>query len=126
MPHLTGLSLDGEAVLGGNRALVKAELLVGAVVAAKEKEHSVEHGPDFVNLVGLVHGLVRLIDQVQKPQRAFHDFPETGGERNEVVAGPLPVALIPGLDNALLHLKPKAEECFQLGDSDGLKILGIV
>ena len=37
---------------------------------------------------------------------AFHDFPETGGVRNEVVAGPLPVALILGLDNALLHLKP--------------------
>ena len=52
---------------------------------------------------------------------AFHDFPETGG-----VAGPLPVALIPGLDHALLHLEPKAEECFQLGDSDGLKILGVV
>ena len=49
----------------------------------------------------------------------FHDFPETGGVRDGVVAGPLPVALIPGLDNALLHLKPKAEECFQLGDSDG-------
>ena len=43
--------LDGEAVLGGNHALVEAELLVGAVVAAKEREHSVEHGPDFVNLV---------------------------------------------------------------------------
>ena len=57
---------------------------------------------------------------------AFHDFPETGGVRDEVVAGPLPIALIPGLDNALLHLKPKAEECFQLRDSDGLKILGVV
>ena len=33
---------------------------------AKEREHSVEHGPDFVNLVGLVHGLVLLIDQVQE------------------------------------------------------------
>ena len=55
---------------------------------------------------------------------AFHDFPETGGVSDEVVAGPLPVALIPGLDHALLHLEPKAEECFQLGDSDGLKILG--
>ena len=56
----------------------------------------------------------------------FHDFPETGGVHDEVVAGPLPVALITGLDNTLLHLKPKAKECFQLGDSDGLKILGIV
>ena len=55
---------------------------------------------------------------------AFHGFPETGGVRDEVVAGALPVALIPGLDNTLLHLKPKAEECFQLGDSDGLKIIG--
>ena len=123
--------LDGEAVLGGNHTLVEAELLAGAVVAAKKREHSVEHGPDFVNLVGLVHGLVRLIDQVQEDPEgdeavAFHDFPKTGGVRDEVVAGPLPVALIPGLDNALLHLKPKAEECFQLGDSDGLKILGIV
>ena len=54
--------LDGEAVLGGNHALVQAELLAGAVVAAKEREHSVEHGPDFVYLVGLVHGLIRLID----------------------------------------------------------------
>ena len=100
--------------------------LAGAIVAAKEREHSVEHGPDFVNLVRLVHGLVRLIDQVQEAPEGdeaglFHDFPETG-----VVAGPLPVALIPGLDNTLLHLKPKAEECFQLGDSDRLKILGVV
>ena len=58
--------LDGEAVLGGNHALVEAELLMGAIVAAKEREHSLEHGPDFVNLVGLVHGLVHLIDQVQE------------------------------------------------------------
>ena len=50
--------LDGEAVLGGNHALDETELLAGAVVAAKEREHSVEHGPDFVNLVELVHGLV--------------------------------------------------------------------
>ena len=58
--------LDGEAVLGGNHSLVEAELLAGAVVAAKEREHSVEYRPDFVNLVGLVHGHVRLIDQVQE------------------------------------------------------------
>ena len=123
--------LDVEAVLGGNHALAEAELLAGAVVVAKEREHPVKHGPDFVNLVRLVHGLIRLIDQVQEAPEvdeavAFHDFPETGGVRDEVVAGPLPVALIPGLDNALLHLKPKAEECFQLGDRDGLEILGIV
>ena len=122
---------DGKAILGGNHALVEAELLAGAVVAAKEREHSVEHGPDFVNLVGLVHSLVHLIDQVQEAPEGdealtFHDLPETGGVRDEVVAGPLPVALIPWLDNALLHLKPKAEECFQLGDNDGLKILGLV
>ena len=109
--------LDGEAVLGGNHALIKAELLAGAVVAVKERKHSVEYGPHFVNLVRLVHGLVRLIDQVPEAPEgdegvAFHDFPETGGVRDEAVAGPLPVALIPGLDNALLHLKPKAEECF--------------
>ena len=54
--------LDGEAVLGGSHALVEAELLAGAVVAAKAREHSVEHGPDFVNLVELVHSLIRLID----------------------------------------------------------------
>ena len=29
--------LDGEAVLGGNHALVEAELLAGAVLAAKER-----------------------------------------------------------------------------------------
>ena len=125
------LLLDGEPVLGGNHALVEAELLAGAVVVAKEREHSVEHEPDFVNLVRLVHSLVRLIDQVQEAPEGdeavpFHDFPKTGGVRDEVVAGSLPVALIPGLDKALLHLKPKAEECFQLGDSDGLKILGVV
>ena len=68
--------LDGEAVLGGNHALVQAELLAGAVVAAEEREHSVEHGPDFVNLVGLVHGLVRLIDQVQEaPEGASRPRP---------------------------------------------------
>ena len=107
--------------------------MAGAVVAAKERELSVEIGPDsdFVNLGGLVHGLVRLIDQVQEAPEGdkavpFHDFPETGGVHDEVVAGPLPVALIPGLDNALLHLKPEAEESFQLGDSNRLKILGIV
>ena len=33
--------LDGEAVFGGNHALVQAELLAGAVVAAEEREHSV-------------------------------------------------------------------------------------
>ena len=44
--------LDGEAVLRGNHALVKAELLAGAVIAAKQREHSVEHGPDLVNLWG--------------------------------------------------------------------------
>ena len=85
--------LDGKAVLGGNHALVEAELLAGAVVEVKEREHSVEHGPDFVNLVGLVHGLVRLINQVQEATEgdevvAFYDFSKTGGVRDEVVAGP--------------------------------------
>ena len=101
------------------------------MVAAKEKEHSVEHGPHFVNLVRLVHGLFCLIDQVQEDPEGdeavtFLDVPESGGVRDKVVAGPLPVALIPRLDHALLHLKPQAEECFELGDSDGLKILGVV
>ena len=117
--------LDGEAVLGGNHALVEAELLAGAVVAEKEREHSVQHGPDFVNLVGLVHGQVQEAPEGDEAV-AFYDFPETGGVPNEVVAGPLSVALILGLANALLHLKPKAEECFQLRDSDRLKILGDV
>ena len=103
-------------------------MLAGAIVAAKEREHSVEHGPDFVDLVGLVHGLVRLIDQVQEAPEgdeavAFHDFPETGGVRDEVAAGPLPVPLIPLLDNALIYLRPKAEECFYLGAATGLKFL---
>ena len=52
--------LDGEAFLGLNYALI--ELFVGAVVVAKEREHSVEHGFHFVILVGLVHSLFRLID----------------------------------------------------------------
>ena len=107
---------------------VEAELLAGAVVAAKEKEHSVEHGPDFVNLVGLVHGLIHLIDQVlEAPEDdeavTFHDYPETGGVRDEVEAGPLPVALIPGLDNALLHLKPKTRNAFSSGTVTGLNFL---
>ena len=97
-------------------------MLALAIVAAKEREHSDEQRLEFVNLVGLVHRLVRLINQVQEAPEgdeavAFHNFPETGGVRYEVVAGPLPVALIPGLDNALLHLKPKA------GTATGLKFL---
>ena len=90
--------LDGEAVLCGNHPLIEAELLIYQVQEAPEGNEAV----------------------------TFHDSSETGGVRDEVVAGPLPVALIPVLDNALLHLRPKAEECFQLVDSDGLKILGIV
>ena len=74
--------LYGEGVLCGNHTLVEVELLAGAVVAAKEREHSVQHVPDFVNLVGLVHGLVRLINQVQEAPEgdkavAFCDFLET-------------------------------------------------
>ena len=124
--------VDGLAVLPGDGTQSSPALeFVPAVRSAscrvswrKEREHSVEH------LVGRVHILVHLIDQVQEAPEgeeavAFYDFPETGGVRDEVVAGPLPVTLIPGLDNALLHLKPKAEECFQHSDSDGLKILGI-
>ena len=75
--------LDGETVLGGNHALVKAEL------SAKERENSVEHDAHFVNLVGLV----RLIDQVQEAPEGdeavtFHDFPESGGACYIVVPGP--------------------------------------
>ena len=124
-------------------------MLAGAVVAAKEREHSVQYGPDFVNLVGLVHGLLHLIDQTQEDPKGneaivFPEargvcdkvvaslgneaivFPEARGVCDKVVASPLPVALIPWFDHALLHLKPQAEECFQLGDSDGLKVLGVV
>ena len=71
--------LDGEAVLGGNHALVEAELLVGAVVSAKEREHSVEHGPEGDEAV------------------AFHDFPETGGVCDEVVPAPCQQLLYRGL-----------------------------
>ena len=80
--------LDGEAVLGGNHVLVETELLAGAVVAAKEREHSVEHGPHLVYLVGLEHSLVCLIDQVQRAQQGdeavkLYDFPETRGARDK-------------------------------------------
>ena len=51
----------------------------------------------------------------------FHDFPESGGARDKVVAGPLPVALIPGLDHALLHLK--ARNALTSGTAMGLKFL---
>ena len=117
--------LDGDAVLGGSRVVGEG------CSRGQEREHSVEHVPRFVNLVGLVHDLNFLIDQVQETLEGneaivFHDFPESGGVRNKVVAGTLPVALIPRLDHTLLHLKPQAEEFFQLWDSDGLKILGIV
>ena len=40
--------LDRKAVPGGNHALVEAKLL-----SAKERQHFVKNGPDFVNLVGL-------------------------------------------------------------------------
>ena len=78
------LLLDGEAVIGGNHAHVKAELLVGAAVAAKEREHSVEHGPDFVNLDGLVQGFICLINKVQEAPEGdemvrLPDFPEIRG-----------------------------------------------
>ena len=42
------------------------------------------------------------------------------------MAGPLPVALIPLLDHAILYLKPEAEECLQLQDNDRLEIPGII
>ena len=88
MPHLTQLVmyalLDSEAVFGGNHALIEAELLEGAEVAAKERKHSVEHGHHFVNLVGLVQGLIRLINQMQEATEddeavTFHDLPKSRG-----------------------------------------------
>ena len=123
--------LNGEAVPGGNHALVEAELLVWAVEAAKEREHSVEHGPHLVNLVGLVHVLILLIDQVQEApdsdeEAEFHDSPESGGVCDKVVGGPLSVALIPRLDHAHLNLKPQAKECFQPRDNDGLGLLDLL
>ena len=101
--------LDGEEVLGGNHALIGDELLVGAVVAAKEREHSVELFPHFVNLVGLLHSLVRLYRPEGDEAVAIHDFPVSRGASDKDVASPLPVAPIPWLDHALLHLKPQAE-----------------
>ena len=97
----------------------------------KERENSVKHGPYFVNLLGLVHGLVCLIDQVQEALEAnevivLYDFHKMRSAHDEVVASPLPVALIPQLDHTLLHLKRKAEECLQLKDTDRLEILGIL
>ena len=76
--------LVSEIVLGQNHAFVKAELLAGAVVAAKEGEHSVKHGPHFVNLVRLVYGIICLIDQVQEASEGDvaappHDFPKNQG-----------------------------------------------
>ena len=50
--------LDGKAVLGGNLALVEAELLAVPVAGVKEWEHSVKHRDHFVNLVRLVNGLI--------------------------------------------------------------------
>ena len=100
--------LVGEAVLGGNHALVKAELLAGAVVAAKEREHSVEHGPRFVNLVRLVHSIVCLIDQVQEAQEGNESVMLHAHDK--VVASPLPIALIPHLDHIDFHLIPQAKE----------------
>ena len=38
--------------------VIEVELLVEAVVAAKEREHSVEHGHHFENLVRLVHSIL--------------------------------------------------------------------
>ena len=71
----------------------EAELLAGAVVVKEEREHSVEHGLHFVNLVGLAHGLVCLINQVQQAPEGneavkFHGFPETEGAQDKFVAGP--------------------------------------
>ena len=64
-------------------------MLSGAVVAVKEREHSVERGSYFVNIVGLVHLFICLIDQVQEAPEgdevvSFHDFPETGGAHEKV------------------------------------------
>ena len=128
---VTYVLLDFTAILGENRALVEGELFPGAEIAAKEREHSVEYGPNFVNLVGLVNSLVCLIDQVQEAPEGdeavvLHDFPETGGVRDKVVVGPFPVALIPQFVHAPLNLKPQAEDCLQLWDTDRLEILGIV
>ena len=85
---VTYVLLDGQTVLGWNHALFEAEVLVGAVVVMKEMKHSVEYRPHFVNLVRLVNGLINLIDQVQEAQQgdeavSFHEFPETGGARNQ-------------------------------------------
>ena len=122
--------LNGEVVLGGNHALVEAELLAGVVVAAKERERYVEHRPRIVNLVRLFQVLICLIDQVLGDEVIMLQGNEvvTLHDVLETKAGPLPVTLIPWLDHGLIHdksmpLKPQTEKCLQLGDITGLKCL---
>ena len=86
MPHLTGLSCMYCLMVRGFLLgiMPSSRLSFLAVVAAKEKKHSFEHGTHFVNLVELVHGLFCLIDQVQEAPEGdeavmLHDFPETRG-----------------------------------------------
>ena len=84
---------------------------VGGCSSSETEGHSV----DFVNLVGLIHSLGCLIDQVQEIQDVdevvkLHDFPKTRGAQDKAVAGPMRVALILWLDHSLLHLNPQDEE----------------
>ena len=72
--------LDDKVVCGGDHAFIEAEFFVGAVVAAKEREHSVEHGPHFVNLVGLVHSIICQMQEAAKGNEAIalHDTLKPG------------------------------------------------
>ena len=55
----------------------------------------------------------------------FHDFPKSRGALDKVVVGPLLVTLIPRLNHALLHLKPKADEFLQLNDRHEILEVGL-
>ena len=86
---------------------------------------------NLVNLVRIVHRLIRLIDQVQEAPEGneevkVHYCSEPRGSGDKVLAGPLPVALKLWLDHTLLHVKPQAEECFQLRNRDRQEVLGVV
>ena len=62
MPDLTGLSITYCLMPRRFLVRVEAELMTGAVVVPKEREHSVKHGIHFVNLVRHVHGFIFLND----------------------------------------------------------------
>ena len=88
MPHLFSMlcmnCFDGKVVCGG------AELLAGAVVAVKEREHFVEHGPHCVNLVGHVHSLICQMPEAPKSNEAvaLHDKLKRGMQDIKLLLAP--------------------------------------